>query len=383
MSPTDRTAPRILISRLSAHGDVIQTLPLLAALREQFPGGHIGWLVEESAAPLLANHPLIDRLHVSRRKRWLRTLRHAPWQLPAILAEASRLLRELGDERYEVSLDVQGLFKSAVLPFLAGIPRRMGYARTREQAAFFYTETLPYHDLKKPDYPTVLKFMEFVQALETSGQPVQAFPPKALHGVRFPLPPVTPESRERIDRLLHSLPPDLPLLAVAPGTVWPSKHWPEEHWQSLFAGLAQEPVNVVLIGAPTDRTAFERWLADVPEPRRFLNLAGETEFSDLYALFPRCNWFLGLDSAPLHAANAVARNNPQEKPRILGIYGPTAPGRTGPVGEEHKTLQTELICQPCFERRCPLKTTECMGTLSPAQVMAALKAMMHAEVRTS
>ena len=63
---------RILIVRLSAHGDVIHTLPLLAALKKHAPHTHIGWLVEASAAPLLAGHPLIDQLHVSHRKDWLK-----------------------------------------------------------------------------------------------------------------------------------------------------------------------------------------------------------------------------------------------------------------------------------------------------------------------
>src|SRR5690348_16136371 len=92
---------------------------------------------------------------------------------------------------------------------------------------------------------------------------------------------------------------------------------------------------------------------------------------------------IGPDSAPLHIANALASQpDAGGKPRILGLYGPTAPGRTGPVGAQHRTLQTALPCQPCFKGRCRLLSPDeahleapCLQALEPKDVLAAIADM--------
>ena len=89
--------------------------------------------------------------------------------------------------------------------------------------------------------------------------------------------------------------------------------------------------------------------------------------ADLYALFQRTRLLIGLDSAPLHIADAVGI------PEIIGLYGPTAPGRTGPMGEKHTILSTALSCQPCFERDCPIKTHACMTQLTPEIVLGMVR----------
>src|SRR5690349_10796123 len=113
---------RILIVRLSAHGDVMHTLPLIQAIRQQNPQAMIGWLVESSAASLLEGHPGIDQLHISQRKRWL-SLTKNPLNWPSIANEIHALIAELKNAQYQVSFDVQGLLKSAIWPWLAKIPQ--------------------------------------------------------------------------------------------------------------------------------------------------------------------------------------------------------------------------------------------------------------------
>src|SRR5690348_2742343 len=98
----EQRGPRILISRLSAIGDVLHSLPVACALRREFPTAHIGWIVEGRTGDLLANHPAIDTLHRVKRG-WLKSLR-AVWALR----------HELKAARYKVSIDIQGLTKSAI-----------------------------------------------------------------------------------------------------------------------------------------------------------------------------------------------------------------------------------------------------------------------------
>lgn len=349
---------RLLIVRLSAHGDLIHTLPLLAALKKQSPDAFVGWLVESSAAPLIENHPLIDQLHVVPRKRWLKDAKN-PLNWPRVLGEFCGLLREIKLANYDVSLDVQGLMKSAIWPFLAKIPRRYGFHKTREFGDWFYTDKLPYHDLKDTKTPVVERFLDFARALNCSvGEP------------EFVIPPVSPAARQKVETLLAASHPELPLVVVAPFTRWESKHWLAEYWVQLLAELSTLPVRVAILGAPTDAPAAEALLAQLPAEasrHQFLNLVGRTDWPDLYALFQQTRLLVGLDSGPLHIANAVG------VPDIIGLYGPTAAGRTGPIGERHTTLSTALACQPCHASECPIKTHDCMRQLTPVAVMALVR----------
>ncbi len=349
---------RILIVRLSAHGDVIHTLPLLAALKQHAPHTRIGWLVEASALPLLAGHPEIDHLHVSHRKDWLKRARN-PLNWPAVWEEVAALLQELRQADYQVSLDVQGLLKSALWPFWVKIPRRFGFRQTREFADWLYTDKLPYHDFKNPKMPVIERFLDFARVLGAS-----------VDEPSFTVPPVSEGSRQKVAALLSDTNTTWPLVVLAPFTRWESKHWRPDYWVEILSELLNQPVRVAILGAPSDRQATEAMLAQLPHAvagHQVMNWVGQTDWPDLYALFEQTRLLIGLDSAPLHIANAVG------VPEIIGLYGPTAVGRTGPIGRQHSALSTALSCQPCHERHCPLKTQACMQQLTPVVVLAMVR----------
>ena len=132
----------ILIVKLSAIGDVIHTLPSLAALRRCYPQAHISWAVEEAAADLLADHPMLDRVLVSRRKRWMRDLREGRSR-SAVLREIREFLGTLRDRPYDLVIDFHGLFKSAVLVLLSGGRRRLGFDSLQEGSGLVLTERIP------------------------------------------------------------------------------------------------------------------------------------------------------------------------------------------------------------------------------------------------
>ena len=104
---------RILCIRLSAVGDVINTLPALEAIRRGFPKAHIGFVVEDRAHDLIARHPLVDRVHLYRRKRWARWL-HQPTNWPALYREFGAFTREIRGERYEIALNFQANLKFGI-----------------------------------------------------------------------------------------------------------------------------------------------------------------------------------------------------------------------------------------------------------------------------
>jgi heptosyltransferase-1 len=354
---------RILIVRLSAHGDVIQTLPLLSALKEAWPQASIGWLCEPSAAPLLVGHPLIDRLHIVQRPQWLRDISR-PSQWPRLIRAIRTFLHELKTANYELSMDVQGLLKSAIWPYWVKIPNRMGFLATREGADRLYTWRLPPMDLRDGQTPAVERYLDFARALGASVQEP-----------RFVLPEPSQDAQTKANALLLTdLSSNAPLLALAPFTRWPSKHWIPEHWQALLQLLLNRNYRLILLGGPGDQKASASLVSaltwEASSDGQLVNVTGQTDWPTMQALLGHCDALIGLDSAPLHLANALG------KP-VIALFGPTASGRTGPVGLDKRVLTAGVACQPCFQRQCPLPEKVCMTQLSPERVLAEVEAILN------
>ena len=353
---TQQSPPqRILIVRLSAHGDVIHTLPLLNAIKQTYPEAKVGWLTEPSALPFLQNHPLIDRLHIAHRSRWLKAWRY-PQQWHEVKNQIQHFLSELRDSHYEVSLDVQGLLKSAIWPWLAGIPIRAGFQATREWADHFYTHTLPPMNLRDPNTAAVQRYLDFARAMGA-----------IIDRPHFILPPPSPEAQQQAETLLAPVNKEKqrPLVVIAPYTRWPSKHWEADYWPPLLEKLLHLGVQPIIIGGPDDYAETERFLSllSLENQNRILNLVGKTDWQCLPVILSQATLLIGSDSAPLHLSDALGK-------AVIGLFGPTAPGRTGPVGAGHAILSTNLPCQPCFSRHCRIRTHDCMKQLTPDIVAA-------------
>ncbi|MDH4378350.1 MAG: glycosyltransferase family 9 protein [Vampirovibrionales bacterium] len=377
--PTEK--PRVLLVRLSAHGDVVQTLPVLGLIKQQYPNAYVGWLVEKAAAPLLEGNPLIDHLHVVDRKRWLKTLRTQPWNIGRVWREISALRQEL--KGYTYSLDVQGLLKSAVWPWLAGIPNRYGYQGAREQASRFYTDPLPPFDRTNATITAALEFAALAEA--SLGLNLTSYRNNSAL-LPYPIATPTPQQVSKVNECLEGLEKNLPLIGIAPATQWQSKRWPNEYWLEVIQTLSAL-ANVVVLGAESDRPTIEPLLEALEQqPKtRVLNWVGKTPLESVYAVASRLDVLVAPDSLWLHVGQAVSANPKlnQGKPYLVGVFGPTATGRTGPVGSQHQTLSTQLACQPCFQKICPLDTTECLTSLRPQQVLETISqqlAKVQAEV---
>jgi 3-deoxy-D-manno-octulosonic-acid transferase/heptosyltransferase-1 len=113
----------ILIVKLSAIGDVIHTLPSLAALRKLYPDAHITWVVEEAAAELITNHPYLNDVIISRRKKWAKDLQNGQIRRP--LREIRSFLKELRKRPYDLVIDFHGLLKSSIIVLLSGGKRKL------------------------------------------------------------------------------------------------------------------------------------------------------------------------------------------------------------------------------------------------------------------
>jgi lipopolysaccharide heptosyltransferase I len=301
---SDRRAFRILISRLSAIGDCVLTLPVLNALRDHFPNAHLAWAIEKSAAPLLAGHPALDQLIIAQ-SGWLKR--------PADVWGLRRQLRGL---HFDISIDPQSLTKSAVLARLSGAGRRIGFAGDdgRELSKWFNNELV---SRSKPHM--VDRSLELLRPLGIQRP-----------SVRFDLPRFE-ASDVKMSAYVQSGPLKNGFAILNMGAGWPSKLWPPERFAAVAEFLGKSCSLHSLIIWVGDE---ERGRADICAERAggYAMIAPSTSLTELASLARRAALFVGSDTGPLHLAAALGTP-------CVGLYGPTLPRNCGPYGKGHQTLQ--------------------------------------------
>jgi heptosyltransferase-1 len=333
----------ILIVKLSAIGDVIHTLPSLAALRKLYPEAHITWVVEEAAAGLIKNHPDLDSVLISRRKSWIKYFRKGEIYRP--LREMRAFLKELRQRPYDLVIDFHGLLKSALIVLLSGGKRKLGYDSLQELSGLFYNEKIP-EDMNKHAVDRYLDFSRYLGA--------------KIVGPEFPLPSDN-AAQVKVQYIFekHHL-ENKKFIAINPVAYWETKLWDNEKFARL-ADSIKTKLNVEVVFTGSEKSSIEKITTQMPD--KAVNLGGETTLLELAYLYKKALMVITTDSGPMHLAAAVGTP-------IIALFGPTDPQRTGPYGEGHTIIRTDLPCSPCFLKKCPTK--KCMQDISPAQVMAVI-----------
>lgn len=335
---------KVLIVKLSALGDVVQSLPMAMAIRRQVPEARIDWLVERPSAGLLQGHPALDRILVSPRHQMAEAD-----GLP--LSPLADFGRELRSERYDAVVDLQGLMKSAICVGLSRGSRKIGWRGGKEPlAALAYNHKLAPFD---PERPALERYLDMLEPLGLE-LPAQ---------IEFGLTP-RPEELAAARSLLPWDDDSYPLVVLHPVAKWDSKLWPLAHWVELARLLGEQGVRLVVSGSRDDQ-AIGRLIARRSGVRELVDLTGRTGLKELAALLSLADAVVCTDTGVMHLAAAMGT-------KVAALFGPTAPWRTGPSGAGHEILRAGLDCSPCFERFCG--DLKCMEQISPAQAaQAALK----------
>ena len=308
---------RILILRLGAMGDIIHSLPGAASLKHSFPDSEITWVVEPKWAPLLEGNGFVDRLIFFRRDdpgSWRKTI------------------AELRARRYDLAVDFQGLFKSALIAHLARPERLAGFGArvVRERlAGLFYSARIP---------STAVHVVD--QALDLAAGA------GAQHLVRwFPLPKGKAEGRL----------PEGPFALASPLAGWTSKQWPMEYYERMAVLLREKHgMPLVLNGAP----------GAVPEIAGALR--HESGIAGLIDATRRASAIIGVDSGPLHLAAALGKSG-------VAIYGPTDPVRNGPYGGDFQVFRTPGV-RTTHRRGTSVDAS--MRAITPEQILPAIEARL-------
>jgi lipopolysaccharide heptosyltransferase I len=335
---------KILIVKLSAIGDVVQALPALEAIKNAFPASSVTWIVEEAAAGILEGHPQIDTLLVSGRKSWVRMLGHPRTFREGVLKIAA-FLRALRATRYDIAIDLQGLFKSGILVGSARADRKIGFGGSRELASCFLNERLPPYDKNKHALERYLDVARYLGAKEVSSSCTL---------------PIGKERSAIEQRLSDAGLKRKPLIIINPVARWETKLWPEQNFAALADRLiAEKRATIIFTGSGADHATVARILNMMD--RDAVNWAGQTTLKELAALASLADLFVTTDTGPMHLAAAA-------NAKVLALFGPTAPWRTGPYGRSHIVVRAELACSPCFKRKCT-DAIRCMGMITVDDVM--------------
>ena len=348
-------SPRILICRLSAIGDCIHTMPLVHALRNEYPGAYLCWLVQPGGASLVRLLPELDEVLTVTRSQL-----QSPWQLSVIR-------RTLQDRQFDLAVDPQGLSKSALPAWLSGAPRRIGFARgqAREVAPWLYTDRVAARSSHVVD-----------KCLELLG-PLGISQPQVRFGLRL-----DDQAGSQIERFLQQAQLDQ-YAVLNPGAGWDSKLWPASSYAEVACHLWQRHRLASLVvwsgrrerdwaeqirGMAVSQLGSERPGAGRGSTAGPVILAPDTSLPELAALLARATLFVGSDTGPLHLAAAVGT-------ACVGMYGPTLPAHCGPYGDQHVALQAYYQAGSSRERRG--SDNRAMRAITPQQTAAACDQLLE------
>lgn len=335
---------RILIIKPSSLGDVIHALPVLHGLRQRYPEARISWLISTSCMGLIEGHPDLDEIIPFDRRRYGKVGRS--WR---VTREFARFALNLRARRFDLVLDLQGLFRSGFFAWISGAGVRMGFTSTREFGWIFHTHRVyvPPRDMHAIDRNYL-----FARRLGFADMPI-----------RFNLP-VNEDARTAVAAMLNQegIRPGQPYALIAPGTRWETKVWPAEYFAEVARYVrSRHGLPVVLAGAP-DELAIARRVQELAGGP-ITNLAGRTSLQQMSALVAGAAVAVMNDTGPMHLAAALG------KP-LVAIYGPTNAARTGPYHRPESVARLDLDCSPCYLKRlkdCP-HGHKCLKGLTPEVV---------------
>jgi len=331
-------------------GDVVMAQPLLHLLKQAHPERAIDVLAPPQVVPVWRRIQEADDILVT-------PFRHRALQL----GERFKYARLLSRRGYSDAYVLPNTLKYALIPWLARIPRRVGY-----KGEMRYGMVNVMHHDEKPRRSMV----PFYAALAHE-------PELGLHRqVGRPSLVVGGEEAEQVAQRF-GLTLARPLVAFAPGAEYGvAKRWPPAYYGALVGEVLRmlPDAQVALLGSPNDRATCAQVQEHAgPGAAAVRNLAGQTSLDEAIALLVKVDALVSNDSGLLHIASAL--NRP-----VVGLYGSTDPDYAPPLSEVARTVSLRLACSPCRKRECPLGHHDCMNKMDVERVWSELAPLLQAQV---
>ena len=332
---------KILVVAPSWIGDTILAQPLLALLKRKHPAARIEVLAPDWSAPLLARMSEVDAVIVN-------PFGHGAFKFLARRRLGRRLRGNAASADFQQAYVLPNSWKSALVPFFAAIPRRIGYHGESR-----YLLLNQRHRLDVARHP------QLVQRYAALAGPLPA---------TLPSPNLSSSvDQQRAARQALNLPLDVAPVIFCPGAEYgPAKRWPAKHFAGLAQLIATPQRPVWLVGSTKDAaTGAEIAAASSGAARDLCSRSTLEQAIDLIAS-ARC--VVSNDSGLMHVAAALGRP-------LVALYGSSSPAYTPPLSPLATIVSKNLECSPCFKRECPLGHFDCLNTILPSQVAAIIAAL--------
>ena len=317
-------------------GDAVLSHPLLVRLKEADPQASIDVLAPPWVLPVYRRMPEVAS-----------ALSNPFGHGDLRLRERRRFAAEL--RGYDRAIVLPNSFKSALIPWHAGIPVRTGYRGEMRYGLL--------NDVRRLDEDALPLIVERYAALaQPAGEALRR---------PAPMPRLAIDAAAREATLArHDLQGKSPITVLAPGAEYgPAKRWPARHFAEVARAVAAAGSRVWLMGSTKDQpitAEVQRLSGGVCE-----DLAGRTTLDEAIDLMSIATRVVTNDSGLMHVAAALDRP-------MAAIFGSSSPGFTPPLSDRARVISLRLSCSPCFARDCPLGHTNCLETLQPADVLAAV-----------
>lgn len=342
---------KILIVKLGALGDVINTFPLVINIKQGL-NAQIHWLVAPLSFPLVKDHECVDKAILFDRRITGRSLMET--------------VRQIRQTEYDIVLDLQRLLKSGVLTMVARGKRKISFDRKRckEMSWLFPFERITPSD---SGAHMLTQYMEFAKHLDiVPGKIAWQIP---WVGQRFSNPGGDNiyESQDKFFKSFHDLlsgcPSDQPhggYIVINIGATKPANRWKTKYFAKL-ADMIDEKTDhkIVITGGAEDQP-----YAEIIKDRtccKAVDLCGKTSLKELVHIIDKAECVISCDTGPMHLAIALQR-------KVIALFGPSDPGRTGPY--KGVVIQKKILCSPCNKKKC--KHPICMEAIKPEHVMEKL-----------
>lgn len=320
---------KILIIKPSSLGDIIHSLPFLDTIAKCFPAAEIHWVVARGLDVVLSEHPLIKKLWVINKDKWKSFA-----YLPDTCREVVELYKGLRRERYDLSIDLSGLFRSGLITWAAKAKYKLGFVESDEGSPLFYTHKIQ----GGMDNHAIDRYLKIAEEIGCK-----------LSDIAYPM-----SNFERNPKICEALPKDY--IVIAPSAGKEANRWPAERFGRLAAKL---PFTSIVISGASDKDVVEEVVRH--SEGRAISLAGKTTLLEMFAVISKARFFISNDTGPMHIAAAF--NIP-----VFAIFGPANPARTGPYGN-HTIIREDLPCSPCYAWK-PCDNWQCMEKLTVERVYA-------------
>jgi lipopolysaccharide heptosyltransferase I len=311
------SSPRILIVRLTAIGDVIHGIPVLCALRAALPSAFIAWITEGTAGAILEGHPALDEL-IRLPRRY--------WKSPRDVWSMRQRLRAM---KFDITLDLQCLSKSAITAWLSGAPRRIGKSgeHGRELSQWFNNELV-----EAGGTHVIEHYLSMLRSLGVESPAVNFDLPERAADAQF---------AERFLRAAGLAGQRFAILN--PGAGWPSKMWPAERYGELAQHLHRKHgMRTVAAWGTESELPLAATIVAAGDGQAVR--APPTSMLELAALCRRADLFVGSDTGPMHLAVAVGTPT-------VSMHGPSRADWCGAYGPDNIRMQVRYEAGSSLQRR--------------------------------